>query len=331
MKILRDETAAEHRERFVARSARDVASSRIRRSSVTSALAAKATDSRFSRWSGSKARTSRSGCEGDGLAAGDAIAHADARGRRRSAAAHARGIVHRDIKPSNLFLVDGDVDRVKVLDFGIAHMQEAGAGMTRTGAAIGTPRYMAPEQARGRRDFDARADVFSLGCVLFECLTGHPPFEGDSPGRGAHEDLARGSAAARCHLYGRFPTALDDLVARMIAKDPEARPSRWPRRRCASSSDTGPIEGIGIDGGTRARLGRHDWRAAARVASCSRRRQGSVRQPPPLETAPTVASDPMHRPLDDSAVMKDLTRSLGGDGRGVSRTLRGPARRHASL
>src|SRR6185369_5218253 len=93
-------------------------------------------------------------------------------------AAHARGVVHRDVKPSNLFLCDGRVDRVKVVDFGIARRDRA-LGATRTGVLLGTPGYMAPEQARGGRELDARADVFALGCVLFECITGRPAFAGE--------------------------------------------------------------------------------------------------------------------------------------------------------
>src|SRR5882672_7422558 len=94
-------------------------------------------------------------------------------------AAHARGIVHRDLKPSNLFLLDRRIDQIKVLDFGIAR-QEGLTQLTRTGTLIGTPGYMAPEQARSHEAVDARADVFALGCVLFECLTGSRPFEGDT-------------------------------------------------------------------------------------------------------------------------------------------------------
>src|SRR5262249_5346179 len=86
--------------------------------------------------------------------------------------AHQRGSVHRDIKPSNLFLAGGDVTELRLVDFGVARLAEAGGPSTQTGLVIGTPGYMAPEQARGDRDVDARADVFSLGCVLFECLTG---------------------------------------------------------------------------------------------------------------------------------------------------------------
>ena len=135
--------------------------------------------------------------------------------------AHARGIVHRDLKPSNLMLVGGELARVKVLDFGVARVQAE--AMTRTGAAIGTPGYMAPEQARGSRDVDARADVFSLGCLLYECLTGRPPFSGESImatlAKILLEDAPR-LADARPDL----PRALDELVARMLAKDPAARP-----------------------------------------------------------------------------------------------------------
>src|SRR3954454_23103653 len=90
-------------------------------------------------------------------------------------AAHARGVVHRDLKPSNLFLPGGRVDQVKVLDFGIAH-RKGRTALTRTGTTIGTLGYMAPEQARSGGVIDARADVFALGCVLFQCLTGTPAF-----------------------------------------------------------------------------------------------------------------------------------------------------------
>ncbi|MBA2542258.1 MAG: serine/threonine protein kinase, partial [Deltaproteobacteria bacterium] len=94
--------------------------------------------------------------------------------------AHAAGIVHRDIKPNNLFLVDGEIAGLKVLDFGIARTLDVAQtrAMTRTGMVIGTPGYMAPEQARGDRDLDVRADVFALGCVLYEAVTGRAPFVG---------------------------------------------------------------------------------------------------------------------------------------------------------
>jgi eukaryotic-like serine/threonine-protein kinase len=138
------------------------------------------------------------------------------------ASAHASGVVHRDLKPSNLFLVEGKVERVKVLDFGIA-WQGGLTRMTRTGAMVGTPGYMAPEQARGQGEVDARADVFSLGCVLFECLTGTPAFRADN----LLAVLARvllAEVPRLGELLGGVPHELEALVAQMLAKQPELRP-----------------------------------------------------------------------------------------------------------
>jgi serine/threonine-protein kinase len=102
--------------------------------------------------------------------------------------AHARGIVHRDVKPANLFLADGGADTrvVKLLDFGIAKAlgEETERELTHTGDALGTPAYMAPEQIRGAKDVDARADLWSLGVVLHAALSGHTPFE-DAPNAAA--------------------------------------------------------------------------------------------------------------------------------------------------
>lgn len=94
-------------------------------------------------------------------------------------AAHRAGVIHRDIKPGNLFVARGadGADRLKVIDFGIANLADA-APLTRSGAPMGTPQYMAPEQARGESDLDARADVWSMGVVCFEVLAGRRPFDG---------------------------------------------------------------------------------------------------------------------------------------------------------
>ena len=138
------------------------------------------------------------------------------------AVAHGRGIVHRDVNPRNLFLVGGHALHVKVLDFGIARPLRATFGMTLPGVYLGTPGYMAPEQARGNEDIDARADVFALGCVLYECLTGKPAFAADNLmallGKVLFED------APRLRQRGLFPAAVDDLVDRMLAKDLARRP-----------------------------------------------------------------------------------------------------------
>jgi serine/threonine-protein kinase len=145
-------------------------------------------------------------------------------GRRVAAAlqvAHARGVVHRDLKPSNLFLPGWELGRVKILDFGIARVFTPGKTITHTGATLGSPGFMSPEQARAAR-VDLRSDVFSLACVLFCCLTGHPPFTGDalSVMLKTVTEPAPPLSAARPDV----PPALEALVQRMLSKSPDARP-----------------------------------------------------------------------------------------------------------
>ncbi|AUX41262.1 protein kinase [Sorangium cellulosum] len=138
--------------------------------------------------------------------------------------AHGRGVVHRDIKPGNLFLRDDRVDRVTLLDFGIAQAELADTTLTRTGRIIGTPGYMAPEQARGDRDIGPSADVFSLGCVLFECLTGRPPFLARDPVAVITKSRFDDAPPVET-LRPETPPALSALLARMFDKDPARRPS----------------------------------------------------------------------------------------------------------
>ncbi|HSK03420.1 MAG TPA: protein kinase [Kofleriaceae bacterium] len=138
--------------------------------------------------------------------------------------AHARGIVHRDLKPSNLFLPGGRIDQVKILDFGIAR-REGRPHLTKTGTLLGTPGYMAPEQARSARgEIDARADVFALGCVLFQCVTGAPPFDADSAA-GILSKILFDEAPRLSELWPEVPQDLDALIAQMLAKEPAQRPS----------------------------------------------------------------------------------------------------------
>ncbi len=135
------------------------------------------------------------------------------------AAAHAQGLIHRDIKPANLLLENG-VARVKITDFGLARMVDD-ARLTQAGVVAGTPEYMAPEQARGEA-VDHRADLFSLGGVLYACCTGEPPFRGGS----AVAVLRQVSDGAPPPIRARntdVPAWLETLIARLMAKAPAER------------------------------------------------------------------------------------------------------------
>ncbi len=115
-----------------------------------------------------------------GLTIAETAALGRPRGGGPGGGPHAQGLVHRDIKPSNVFLPGRDPAQAKILDFGIARLTGGSqVGATQTGLMVGTPGYMSPEQARGQKGIDARADVFSLGCVLYQCLTGRAPFVAD--------------------------------------------------------------------------------------------------------------------------------------------------------
>ncbi|MFO0614498.1 MAG: serine/threonine-protein kinase [Polyangiaceae bacterium] len=142
---------------------------------------------------------------------------------RGLAAAHAERIVHRDLKPENLFVVE-DVsgeERVKILDFGVAKLSD-GSNLTRTGMIVGTPAYMAPEQARGLA-VDGRTDLYALGAVLYHLVTGHPPFEGDEPAEVLVKVVEETPKRPREHDPS-ISEALDKLVMRLLARDPNDRP-----------------------------------------------------------------------------------------------------------
>ena len=137
---------------------------------------------------------------------------------------HERGIIHRDIKPSNIFLPSSKFESLKLLDLGVARLLHASRPSTRSGVMVGTPGYMAPEQARGNKEIDARADVFSLGCVMYECLAGRPVFAGDNIAALLAKILLETPMALRDCGFD-IPPALDDLLARMLSKHVTARPT----------------------------------------------------------------------------------------------------------
>jgi hypothetical protein len=136
---------------------------------------------------------------------------------------HERGLVHRDLKPSNLFLPGGRLEDVQVIDLGIARASAAARPLTVSGIVLGTPGYIAPEQALERREIAPAVDVFALGCVLFECLTGRRLFDGTHVMAVLAKVLVE-EAPRVSELRPDVPEALDRLVHRMVSKDPARRP-----------------------------------------------------------------------------------------------------------
>jgi eukaryotic-like serine/threonine-protein kinase len=139
-------------------------------------------------------------------------------------AAHRAGILHRDLKPENLFLVrtrTGE-DFVKILDFGVSKFSAPGMTATRTGAVLGSPYYMAPEQARGLKNIDGRTDLYSVGAVLFECVTGRVPFDGEN-----FNDLmfkiVLSPRPSPLYLRPDLDPTLASIIVKSIAADPRER------------------------------------------------------------------------------------------------------------
>jgi serine/threonine protein kinase len=142
------------------------------------------------------------------------------------ATAHARDIIHRDLKPDNIFLVhDAEAqggERSKILDFGICKVGTSDASVTQSGAMVGTPVYMSPEQCRGTGNVDHRADIYAFGCLVFHMLTGRPPFVGEASGELIVAHL-REEPPPASKFVEDLPAGVDALLARCLAKDPDDR------------------------------------------------------------------------------------------------------------
>jgi hypothetical protein len=182
--------------------------------------------------------------------------------------AHQRGVLHRDLKPANILL--DEQGEPHVTDFGLARPLSAGTCLTRTGTIIGTPCYMAPEQAAGAKDITTAADVYSLGAILYELLTGRPPFQGES----ALETLLRvqeEEPALPRTLHRRIDRGLESICLKCLEKDPNRRygsaealaddVERWLRRESVAAR---PIRRIG----RLVKWGRRRWAIATLLALC---------------------------------------------------------------
>ncbi len=139
------------------------------------------------------------------------------------ALAHGRGVVHRDMKPSNIFLADWQVAQAKILDFGVARRTQDPKRFTRKGATVGTPMYTSPEQARAEHDIDGRADIFSLGCVLFEALTREPAFHGESPAA-VMTKICAGEPPQLAERCTNLDVELQVTIQEMLLQERDERP-----------------------------------------------------------------------------------------------------------
>lgn len=134
--------------------------------------------------------------------------------------AHTRGIIHRDIKPANVLLTsEGKDSKAKVMDFGLARIEQVGSDLTLSGTIMGTPHYMSPEQAKGRRDLTAQTDIFSLGVVAYQLFSGSRPFDGDS-----YHDITNAIINEEPHtlaelVSGGLPDEISQTVHAMLRKD----------------------------------------------------------------------------------------------------------------
>jgi Tol biopolymer transport system component len=216
--------------------------------------------------------------------------------------AHSRGVIHRDIKPENILLESG---HAMVADFGIAKAVSAAGGetLTQTGVAIGTPRYMSPEQAAGEKDLDGRSDLYSLACVLYEMLGGQPPFTGPTVESVVRQHLAA-EPPSITQLRPAVPTEVAGVLQRALAKtpadrfNPVAQFSEALRRPTGSAPATAsgrpgwvPVVGAAVVLGLAALATALVLRSSRRVALPVVGRTVQVTREPGLEIDPAISPD----------------------------------------
>lgn len=218
------------------------------------------------------------------------------------AAAHGKGVIHRDLKPDNVFLVEQPVRAVKVLDFGISKFHHAGQPhLTRTGTVMGTPAYMSPEQARGAKDVGPQSDLYAVGALLFEALTGTPAF----PGESYNEILAKVLTEPHPSLRQARPDAPPALVAavdRLLSKAVADRPADAQEARALLGQ---AMKGGGMSGA----LGAPTLRPgslppaestpafAPTARTPAARPPPAAAPPPPAPPQPSTTKEPARRPF----------------------------------
>jgi serine/threonine-protein kinase len=226
------------------------------------------------------------------------------------ALAHAHGVVHRDLKPANIFLatVDGQTDElVKVLDFGISKVRSAAAQISQAVDLLGTPSYMAPEQARGQNDtIDGRADQFALAAIAFRMLTGQDPFQGDDTAAVLYQVVHEAPPPLSMFLPpGWDTTALQAVLDRALAKQPERRFNNMMELARAFEDAAERTLGQGGAGGI-------GLAAAARAARAGAPRldDAEIDAPPPVRT-PVPLLKPIRRPVTPAPQLRTPPPQLG--------------------
>jgi serine/threonine-protein kinase len=209
-------------------------------------------------------------------------------------AAHSKGIIHRDLKPENVYLIDflGDADFVKLLDFGIAKLTEVSENdrkLTKTGMLFGTPEYMSPEQARGENQVDHRVDVYAMGCILFQLVTGRVPFEADNFMGVLSLHLTEPPPQIPYTVFDLIgaPRELASVIDKALAKD---RAARWQTIDELANAVRAVSGEAPVDAAARRGTGASTAARAASVPAPAVTKEARTPTPPPMTATATDAA-----------------------------------------